>query len=155
MPNDITKECTRCRVAKPHSEFSPRGDREGVLRSQCRECVSEAARKRRAENPEKKQAANQKYRGSNPDAGRGSHLKRHYGISLEDYDRMLKEQGGVCKICREECKTGRRLAVDHCHETGKVRGLLCYNCNRGLGHYQDSIELLQNATEYLKESRGQ
>lgn len=62
---------------------------------------------------------------------RNGHLKRHFGITLEQYERMVKQQKGRCKICRK--KTKRTLAVDHCHKTKKVRGLLCDFCNRSLG----------------------
>lgn len=74
---------------------------------------------------------------------------RQYGITLEQYDEMLVAQNGVCAICREECKSGRRLSVDHCHETGKVRGLLCGNCNQGIGRFGHSPERLSAALAFL------
>jgi hypothetical protein len=74
-------------------------------------------------------------------------LLRAYGISSEDYEAMFKDQGGVCKICK---RTPRRtLHVDHCHQTGKVRGLLCEDCNRGLGCFSDEPALLQTALNYI------
>lgn len=76
-------------------------------------------------------------------------FKRMYGIALDDYNRMFTEQGGLCAICRGECKTGRRLAVDHCHTTGKVRGLLCGRCNQGIGAFLDKTALLDAAIKYL------
>ena len=78
-------------------------------------------------------------------------LKRRYGITLEQYEAMLESQNGKCAICKGDCLTGRNLAVDHDHETGKVRGLLCSKCNQGLGQL-NNIELLQRAIDYLKES---
>jgi hypothetical protein len=81
-----------------------------------------------------------------------------YGITLDEYEIMLKEQDYKCAICRREetrvVRNGsdeakRMLAVDHCHETGKVRGLLCSDCNPSLGGFQDSIEILANAIAYL------
>jgi Recombination endonuclease VII len=63
---------------------------------------------------------------------------RGLGVSTEDYERMLAEQGGGCAICGAPPKT-RRLHVDHNHKTGKVRGLLCFRCNRALPHYLDSV----------------
>lgn len=74
-----------------------------------------------------------------------------YGITAEDFKRMYKEQNGKCKICCEEPATKRGLHVDHCHETGKVRGLLCHGCNVALGSFKDNINLLEKAIEYLKE----
>jgi hypothetical protein len=63
---------------------------------------------------------------------RAAHYQARYGITLEDYDRMFSEQGGTCALCDKPCATGRRLAVDHCHATGAVRGLLCVKCNSAL-----------------------
>lgn len=90
------------------------------------------------------------------DKARASALRRNYGITVDEYDEMLYKQNGVCKICggieTSSNKWGiKRLAVDHNHDTGKVRGLLCNNCNRGLGLLKDSTELLSNAIKYLKE----
>lgn len=76
-------------------------------------------------------------------------LKRKYGLTQKEYTEMLDKQKGVCAICGGVCT--RRLAVDHDHETGKVRGLLCNNCNRGLGHFQDNVGFLDAAIRYLKE----
>lgn len=75
-------------------------------------------------------------------------LQREYGISLAQYNKVLKYQGGACAICRSP--PGRtRLSVDHCHRTGLLRGLLCHRCNRAIGHFQDSAEKLERAAHYL------
>jgi hypothetical protein len=76
-------------------------------------------------------------------------LKNRYGITEDDYDVMFKEQDGLCAICKQP-STHKNLDVDHNHETNKVRGLLCNNCNRGLGHLQDSVLVLESAINYLK-----
>jgi Recombination endonuclease VII len=81
--------------------------------------------------------------------GRNYQLKRRYGITLADYDRMLKKQKGRCAICRE--KPRYRLLVDHDHPTGRVRRLLCISCNLGLGHFRDDRRLLRRADAYLAE----
>lgn len=86
---------------------------------------------------------------------RRSRFKRQFGITPEHYDAMFEAQGGVCAICGEPetlvdpRKGPRRLAVDHDHETGRVRGLLCGNCNNGLGRFKDSPILLAAALAYL------
>lgn len=73
-----------------------------------------------------------------------------YGINAEEYERILKFQGGVCYICRRANGARKRLSVDHCHTTGFVRGLCCGPCNRDvLGHLRDDIEALQRAIDYL------
>ena len=91
-----------------------------------------------------------KWRKDNPDKCRNTYLRKHYGITLEDYNRMYKEQNGVCAICgQEEPLSSSSLAVDHDHETKKIRGLLCSKCNQGLGCFKDSQEILNKAFNYL------
>jgi len=78
---------------------------------------------------------------------------RKYGMTLEDYDRMVAEQDGKCAICGREGgadNTKKRLAVDHCHETNLVRGLLCTNCNQGIGNFKDDSEVIKMAVAYLR-----
>lgn len=83
-------------------------------------------------------------------------LKGHYGLTVEDYIKMFEEQKGVCKICSKpetsisRFGTPKRMTVDHCHSTGRIRGLLCDNCNRGIGHLRDDISILEKAIEYLR-----
>lgn len=87
----------------------------------------------------------------NKDKVRDNLLKREFGISLEQYEEMFKAQKGKCAICdKEETARTKKLAVDHCHKTGKIRKLLCRACNVGIGNLQDSPELLLKAIEYLK-----
>jgi len=81
---------------------------------------------------------------------RRAKLKRLFGITPEDYDRMFAEQRGVCGICGSASPDGRRLHVDHDHTSNKVRGLLCHDCNRGLGIFKDSAARLERAVRYLK-----
>jgi hypothetical protein len=79
-------------------------------------------------------------------------IRRQYGITLNEYNEMLENQNYKCAICGNEDEVeGRRLAIDHCHTSGKVRGLLCGKCNRGLGLFYDNVELLNNAILYLNE----
>jgi len=74
-------------------------------------------------------------------------LKHTYGITLEEYDAILKTQKGGCAICKVKEKI---LCVDHCHKTGKVRGLLCHLCNRSIGMMKDDVRILESAIVYLK-----
>ena len=81
-------------------------------------------------------------------------LKLHYNIGITDYNKLFETQEGKCAICgkhQSECK--RKLAVDHDHETNKVRGLLCLTCNSGMGKLKDSEELLLKAVEYLRKHK--
>lgn len=74
---------------------------------------------------------------------------KQWGLSIDDYERLVKAQGGGCAICKKPCSSGRKLAVDHDHKTGRIRGLLCSNCNLGLGKFFDNKELLRKAISYL------
>jgi hypothetical protein len=88
------------------------------------------------------------------DVRRRHHLKSLYGFTPEEYEALLESQGGVCAICAsaEVQGYGKRLAVDHCHDSSRVRGILCGNCNRGLGAFNHDPELLGAAASYLKGS---
>lgn len=121
------------------------------------------AREWRAANPEKcrayapTQAASSKaWRKRNPDKVkqmvRNANLQKSHGITQQDYEEMLLNQGGVCAICEANAPgvVGRSFYVDHCHVTTLIRGLLCHYCNVGLGHFKDSPSLLRRAAEYLE-----
>ena len=97
-----------------------------------------------------------RYRRGYPDRRRDTLLKHKYGITLSDFNRMLKEQGGRCAICQndEPGRSGQWL-VDHCHDTGEVRGLLCHKCNSGIGLLRDSVPIVRSALRYLKRSTDQ
>jgi len=90
------------------------------------------------------------WRKENPEKVKNNYLRKMFGITLEDYNRMYKSQDGKCAICgKEEPYEGYSLAVDHNHKTGNVRGLLCSKCNLGLGCFKDSETLIQKAITYL------
>lgn len=96
-----------------------------------------------------------KARAANADAHANSYLLKRYGITLETYREQLSKQNNVCAICKQPETAvikNKRIAmpVDHCHKTGKTRGLLCTKCNRGLGLFRDNPDILENAIEYLK-----
>ncbi len=116
----------------------------------------------REANPEKKAAVNKRYTERHPERVkaqkkkyqkrmvreiRNSKYVRQYGITLTEYEARLKSQNGVCAICGGTDKTN--LAIDHCHATGNVRGLLCHQCNRALGGFKDDPSILANAIKYL------
>lgn len=112
-------------------------------------------------DPEVRRVKRREYRErwlqKNPDAverlrqyDRDYQLRRSYGLTRVEYEQMLEQQDGKCAICGAECSTGRRLAVDHDHITGQIRGLLCSNCNLGIGKFHDSVELLKEAIRYLE-----
>ena len=93
------------------------------------------------------------WRNRNKLRAKGYDLKKVHGISLAHYEQMLHDQGGGCAICGGQDEHFR-LAVDHCHDGGGVRGLLCSKCNRGLGLFCDRPERLEAAASYLRKARG-
>jgi len=132
--------CAKCKVEKKYSEFVVRKNRnKHNITYSCKVC---------------KNRESKKYYENNPLAKKEQDMKRTYGITLDDYDRMLKSQNNRCAICNGT-ETGRiaskYLAIDHCHTTGKVRGLLCFTCNTAIGHMKDDVELLEKAIAYLGE----
>ena len=110
----------------------------------------------RKENPQGYLQAAAKYRHENPEKLSEYRLKTRYNITSEKYTEMLISQGGVCAICEQKetvqhntSNRVQKLAVDHCHVTGKVRGLLCQDCNRGIAKFHDDTKILENAIKYL------
>jgi hypothetical protein len=160
------KTCSKCGTAKRLEDFyRATGTRDGY-RPDCKACNLAAKHARYVANPGPDKARAQRWRDENPDryaenqrrhresggkkiADRKSHLKRKYGMTLEDYDRMLEAQGGACAICGRPPREDIALHVDHDHETGLVRGLLCFPCNNTLGDFGDDPTRLYAAAEYL------
>jgi hypothetical protein len=147
------KTCSRCNTPKLESEFNKHSKSADGLYTWCRECHREWQREyiARPENKVKRQARRKLYKDKEALYNRRCKIKKKYGITLEEYDALETQQGGVCAICKQlpSDPRGYRLHVDHCHITGDIRGLLCSNCNAGLGRFKDSVERLQSAIEYL------
>lgn len=118
------------------------------------EGVKAASRAHYQANKEKRAAQTRAWREANPEKHRriqrNSQLKRKYGITLEDYEQALAEQGGTCAICNCEPEENKNLHVDHCHATSRIRGLLCGHCNKGLGLFRDHPDNLERAAAYLR-----
>lgn len=111
------------------------------------------------EAPHKKRANRAKSRAANPEKWqehyRRINLWHKFKMTIEDYDKMLEDQNGLCLICERHYSNFKlRLAVDHNHSTGKVRGLLCGSCNSGMGKLQDDVDYLQSAINYLCRTDG-
>lgn len=139
------KKCTKCGETKPLTEFSKHPEcKDGVL-SYCKKC--DAKRRKEWGIRNKERIANNK---------RVYNLKRRYGIDIEFYEHLLHEQYGKCAICNNTLGTndGHRLAVDHNHTTGRVRGLLCKVCNNAIGLFRENPEYFNRALQYLKKGEG-
>ena len=126
-----------CGKEKLATDFYVRNKVSMVRHSSCKECDKDRVKKRHEENPERT---------------RNNDLKRNYGITLKEHQQMFDQQQGVCAICKSEGDGKlKKLCVDHDHKTGKVRQLLCRNCNMVLGQVGDNINILQSMIEYLQE----
>ena len=153
----MEKYCIKCRTNKRWSEFYKRSRNQDGLAEWCKECAKAAVKASVAKNSLPHQEAVSRWKNNNPAPAarhsRRSELKRKYGITLEQYELLYEQQGGLCAICHKECSRGTLLAVDHDHATGAVRGLLCRRCNLGLGNFRDSTTLLYQAIVYLSRLR--
>lgn len=160
------RRCYACNEVKPFAEFYNKGDSRYPerLSSKCIKCHVDAAQVNYRENREQRLARGRERR-KDPAVLRReneSKLRNCFGIGVDQYEDVLKSQHGVCAICQQPCKSGRRLAVDHdrscCprdRSCGKcVRGLLCMNCNNGIGRFEDDVELLYAAIAYLGKWRS-
>lgn len=127
------KHCPKCKTDKPLDEFHNKTASKDGKASWCKPCNV---------------ARNRPY---SAEYHRNNKLKKAYGSTLEDYEAMFNAQGRACMICKTVTDpTGREMAVDHCHTSGIIRGILCSNCNRALGLLQDSEAILSAAIEYLR-----
>jgi hypothetical protein len=135
--SDLYRTCMTCGEVKHATEFYVRNKKTMTRHSSCKECDK---------------ARNKERHHSNPERTRNNDLLRNYGISLGDHAEMFEKQQGLCAICGKE-GDGRwkKLCVDHCHSSGKVRKLLCRNCNMVLGQVGDNAKLLEKMVIYLNE----
>lgn len=144
------KRCHRCQVSKPLSAYHKHATRPDGVQSYCKKCISK--NRRRHSDP-----ANAEYM-------RWYFLKVKYGVNREQYEQLFVAQGGRCAICQAPAESVRRpgktvtglsaygLCIDHDHETGVIRGLLCNQCNRAIGLMGDDARLLEAAWRYVSSS---
>jgi len=139
------KYCYKCKQTKPLSKFfNHKLGKQGKTKL-CKKCHVESTKKWKNNNKDRVK----RY-------GYASNIKRRYGINYKEYEEILRQQEYKCALCGsyKYDVLNRRLGVDHNHKTGEVRGLLCNCCNRGLGNFKDSVELLTKAINYLVKFHG-
>lgn len=151
----MSKKCKVCGEYKPTTDFYKNSSYKDGFTSKCKTCHIKQTTENYKKKPEINEANKKRYF-KNIDAERNRDYKRNYGITLEDYNKMLQEQQNSCAICGIESSLASKgkLFVDHCHTTNKIRGLLCHHCNTMLGLAKDNIDVLQKSIEYLKEHNG-
>lgn len=160
------KQCAKCKLEKPLDSFYENKQMKLGRHSYCKECISQmgAARwaaftpEERLKNSRASYSKEKQRYLDDPEAVRKRRrtlwIMREYGLTEVQYAQMWDSQGGCCAVC--DCKLERsgRICdnmanVDHCHLTGQIRALLCSQCNKGLGHFKDSLDLLRRAVKYL------
>lgn len=147
------KICNKCLIEKDEKEFFKDAASSDGRYSICKSCKTKSTLQWRSKNKDLYNKNMREYQASHKDNRRNCDYKRTYGITLEDFNRILTAQNGLCAICgKSNASSKRHFAIDHCHKTGKVRGILCYGCNRAL-HILDSEELLKKALTYLEKSK--
>jgi hypothetical protein len=139
------KICSKCLIEKPNTEFYK------GKQASCKECDKIRSNKWTNSNKERKKITNKAWYAKNTERVHEIGLNK-YGITIEIYQKMLIEQNGTCKICNQhESKFKKKLCVDHCHQTGQVRALLCSACNQMIGLAKENVETLQAAILFLEQ----
>jgi hypothetical protein len=133
------KVCSACRKDLPLSAFGKNRSFKDGLANQCHECLKESRRKWREAHPELHQAR---------------HVKNRYGIALQEYEAMAAAADGKCPVCGEPPPPFNGFDLDHDHETGQVRGLLCRPCNLALGGARDNPAILRALADYIEQHRA-
>lgn len=140
------RRCSRCEQVKPANEFANH--------AWCRGCLSVYSKglKKTPESKARHAALEAQRRASSPAylRERASRIAKCYGITIEDYARIINRQGGDCASCGDELDMGKKTCIDHCHRTGRVRGILCANCNFAVGHVKESAERARKIAHYIE-----
>ncbi len=158
-----TKFCSKCKKEKSLEDFSIDHFTRIGRRSHCKKCCNKTARKRYWKNPKKARTdAKNRYKNRNLQKTkkryRKKDLKKKFGITIGKYDEMFENQNGVCAICNKPETAIRQglpanLAIDHDHQTGQIRGLLCARCNTMIGLAKENITTLTHAISYLIQAK--
>jgi len=148
-PNRTHRVCSTCGINKPRSEYSFRQGSPDGLNHYCRSCHNKRSLDYRNKNTEVLKDRQRTLYGNNKHTFKAKRIKQRYGITMEQVENLRDQQGGLCAICKLEPASH----IDHDHVTDRVRGLLCNNCNTGLGMFQDNASLMAAGIKYLEDNR--
>lgn len=136
--------CSTCKNRLPIDNFTKSKNISDGYSGDCKSCKNAKSKNWRSKNPLKRSEYQKKH-------SRRSYLRNAYGLSIDEYNLLLEIQCNRCAICQNNfSEVSKYPHVDHCHKTGKVRGILCHGCNNGIGHFKDNIKSLFSAIKYLK-----
>lgn len=155
-PPEGMKYCPKCGTLKAKdTDFGNNRSAYDGKQPYCKPCSVAAVTKSRHKDPTSHRASSKRWREANTERHADNNARRNYGIDHGTYAKMLADQDGQCAICKTDTPGGKatRFHIDHCHDTEKVRGLLCNNCNIGLGHFKHDKDFLLSAVDYLAVSR--
>lgn len=143
----MKKKCYVCKIIKPANQFHKCKKRKDGIEYKCKKCKSDYNSKFYTGN-KKHIEKSKEYNKRNKRQVRNLDLLRDFGITIEEYELMLLNQNYKCKIC-DKPETKRAMSVDHCHKTGKIRGLLCMKCNCAIGFLYEDPVIIKNCLKYL------
>lgn len=142
-----TKQCSKCKEVKPLDEFHNSKNNKDGRQRRCKPCNIESASAGFYKDQDKRRRYQNEWDAANRHRNRITLIVRKYGVTRDEAEELEKVTN--CQICGDSFETKKQRHVDHCHTTGKVRGVLCSRCNTGLGLFKDSPDRLRKAIEYL------
>lgn len=157
-----TKFCRKCSRVRPRTEFSVDVHKVDGIRTVCSQCTREFQQRQRDARGPRHREYDKEYNRAWRRTPRGRRLSKdkslrnNYGMTLEQYEQMLTSQDNSCATCKTKDPGGphKIFQVDHDHETGAIRGLLCYRCNHGISCFRESVEIIEAVVDYLRADRS-
>lgn len=146
------KLCNKCKVIKPLIDFGKERRTKDGLTYYCKQCLAVYVKQYAINHKQARKDRDKVHTERNTLRNRNTFLYKKYGITNKDYEEMFLSQNGLCKLCNREYTT-KNYHVDHCHTTGRVRGLLCGPCNTALGLVRENEEVLKNMIKYLLDNK--
>ncbi len=147
------KKCPKCGEIKSLDDFGSNRSAHDGKQQYCKPCSSAIVTASRQRRPEAHRASSKRWREKNLERHADNNAKRNYGVEHGTYAKMFEAQNGLCAICEQPPKNDQRFHIDHCHDTSRVRELLCSKCNTGIGQMNHDPEIVLRAHAYLLKHR--
>lgn len=147
VPLATSKRCIKCNGLLSLQYFTKDASKKDGRSIYCQSCQRRKQKEYRKNTPEKQKEYKKRHHSS--EKSRDYSLRYRYGMTSSQFDIMFESQGRICALCNSDKSDSKNFVVDHCHKTGKVRGILCSYCNRALGMLKDDTEILKKAIIYL------